>query len=136
MNTCMRWSAIIVAIIGVVALVCGILFVTQASSAEKEIASEIQPLKIADVDAKYEGVKAAQMALAATEEPQIQAKKAAPTATYIYLTAQRTSLALARTNIGVAGFVKTSGIVDILVGIGLILAGVSMGCCKKSQSTA
>jgi hypothetical protein len=129
MSTFTRWNAIVVAVLGVVALVFGIIFITQASSAEQDIANEIQPLKIAEVDAKYEAVKASQTALAMTEEPNIQAKTAAPTATYSYLTAQRASLALAKTNIGLAGFVRTSGIMGIIVGVGLILVG--LGLFKK-----
>ncbi len=134
MNTCKRMSAIVVAVLGVVCLVFGIIFITQASSAEQEIADEIQPLTIAEVDAKYEVVKTNQMALAMTEEPNIQAGRAAPSAMYNYLTVQRTSLGLARTNIGLAGFVRTSGIIDIIVGVGLILAG--LGLFKKTQSVA
>jgi len=134
MNTWTRWIAVVVAVLGVVSLVFGIIFVAQASSAEQEITSEIQPLKIAEVDAKYEAVKTNQMALAKTEEPKIQAGTAAPSAMYNYLTIQRTSLGLARANIGLAGFVRTSGIIDIIVGLGLILAGA--GLFKKSQSVA
>jgi len=134
MNTWKRGIAIVVAVLGVVCLVFGVIFITQASSAEQEIASEIQPMKIAEVDAKYEAVKIKQMALAMTEEPQIQAGKAAPSAMYNYLTVQRTSLGLAKANIGLAGFVRTSGIIDIIVGLGLILAGV--GLFKRGQSVA
>ena len=132
MNTFTRWSALVVAVLGVVSLVFGIIFITQASSAEREIANEIQPLKIAEVDAKYEVVKTNQTGLARTEEPQIQAGTAAPSAMYNYLTIQRTSLGLARANIGLAGFVRTSGIIDIIVGLGLILAGV--GLFRKSRA--
>jgi hypothetical protein len=134
MNTYTRWSAIVVAVLGVVVLVFGIIFITQASSAEQEIADEIQPLTIAEVDAQYEAVKTNQMALAMTEEPQIQAGQAAPSTTYNYLTVQRTSLGLARANIGLAEFVRTSGIIDIIVGLGLILAGV--GLFMKGRSVA
>ncbi|MBA7675897.1 hypothetical protein ES703_84136 [subsurface metagenome] len=131
MNTCARWGATVVVVLGVVGLVFGIIFITQASSAEREIANEIQPLTIAEVDAKYEAVKTNQLALAMTEEPQIRAGKAAPSTMYNYLTVQRTSLGLARANIGLVGFVRTSGIIYIIVGLGLILAGV--GLFKKGQ---
>jgi len=134
MNTCTRWSAIVVVVLGLVSLVFGIIFIIQAGSAEQEIANEIQPLTIAEVDAKYEAVKTKQVALAKVEEPEIQAGKAAPSTTYNYLTVQRTSLGLARANIGLAGFVRTSGIIDIIVGLGLILAGV--GLFRKGQSVA
>jgi hypothetical protein len=49
-----------------------------------------------------------------------------PSAMYNYLSVQRTSLALARTNIGVANFVQTTGIINILLGLGLILAGLAL----------
>jgi high-affinity Fe2+/Pb2+ permease len=128
----MRVMAIIVAILGVASLVLGILFVTAASSAEQEIADSIQPLTISEVDAKYDAVKQTQMALRMTEEPQIQAGKAAPSAMYNYLTIQRTSLGLTRSEIGLASFTRTSGIINIILGAGLILAGV--GLLKRRQS--
>jgi len=135
MNTCTRWSAIVVVVLGVVCLVFGIIFITQAGSAEKEVADEIQPITLTKLDATYEAVKAKQMDIRAVEEPNIQAQTAAaPSTTYNYLTVQRTALGLARTNIGLAGFVRTSGIIDIIVGLGLILAGV--GLFKKGRSTA
>ena len=129
MNTLTRWGAIVIVALGVAGLVLGIIFITQASSAEKEIANELQPLPIAEVEAKYEAVKTNQMALAMSEEPGIQAGTSAPSAMYNYLTVQRTSLGLARANIGLVGFVRTNGIIDIVVGLGLILAGV--GLSKK-----
>lgn len=134
MNTWTRVSAIVVAVLGVACLVFGIIFMTQASSAEQEIADDIQPLTIAQVDAQYEAVKTNQMALAMIEEPNIQAGTAAPSAMYNYLTIQRTGLGLARANIGLAAFTRTNGIIDIIVGVGLILAG--LGLFKKGQSVA
>jgi hypothetical protein len=134
MNAYKRVSAIAVIVLGVACLVFGIMFITQAKSAEQEIASEIQPLKIAEVDAKYDAVKTQQMALAMTEEPNIQAGKAAPSDMYNYLTVQRTSLGVAMANIGVAGFVRTSGIIDVIIGVGLILAGP--GLFKKGPGVA
>jgi hypothetical protein len=126
----LSWGAIVVTVLGVVCLVFGIIFIVQAGSAEQEIADEIQPLAIGEVDARYEAVSESQAALAAAEEPGIQAGTAAPSAMYNYLTIQRTSLGLARANIGLAGFVRTSGIIDVLVGLGLVLAGVVL--FKKS----
>lgn len=132
MNSLTRWGAIIIAAIGVASLVLGVVFIMQASSAEKIIAEEMQPLKLADVDAKYEAVKASQMALAQAEEPSIQAGTAAPSAMYNYLAVQRTSLGLARAEIGLAGFVRTYGITGIIVGVGLVLSGLVL--FRKGQS--
>ena len=134
MNTFTRLSAIAVIVLGLVGLVFGILFITQASSAEQAIADEIQPLTIAKVDPSYEAIKTNQMALAMTEEPQIQAGEAAPSTMYNYLTVQRASLGLVKTNIGLAAFVRSSGIINIIVGLGLILAGV--GLFKQTRSVA
>ncbi|MBL7166731.1 MAG: hypothetical protein ISS55_09650 [Dehalococcoidales bacterium] len=128
----MRLCSIVVSLVGVAALVFGIIFITQAGSSAQEVADSIQPVTLAELDGKYETVKAQQGAMRAAEEPQIQAGTAAPSSMYNYLTIQRTALGLARTNVGLAGFVRTSGILDILVGIGLVLAGV--GLFKHSQS--
>lgn len=134
MNTFTRLGAIAVTVLGLAGLVFGILFIAQASSAEQAIADEIAPLTIAEVDPSYDAVKTNQVALAMTEEPQIQAGEAAPSTMYNYLTVQRTSLGLAKTNIELVGLVRTIGIINIIVGLGLILAGV--GLFKQSRSAA
>jgi hypothetical protein len=122
----MRVIAVIVVILGLASLVLGVLFLTQASSARQEVADTIVPVTLDTLDATYDGVKAKADAIRATEEPQIQAGQAMPSAMYNYLSVQRTSLALARTNIGVANFVQTTGIINILLGLGLILAGLAL----------
>jgi len=129
----MRVSAVVVLILGLVALVFGIVFITQAGSAEDEIAESIAPLQLDDVDSRYEDVKAQQSAMRMVEGPAIQTG-ADPSAMYNYLTIQRTSLGLTRSQIGLASVTRTSGIINIIVGLGLILAGV--GLFKKSQSAA
>jgi hypothetical protein len=134
MNTWTRVSAIVVAILGVVCLVFGIVFVTQAGSAEQEISDDIKPLSIKQVDDQFEAVKAKQMALAAAEEPNIQAGKEDPSTNYNYLTIKRVGLGLTRSNIGFAAFLRTSGIINIIVGVGLILTG--LGLLKKGKSVA
>ena len=134
MNTFTRLSATAVTVLGLAGLVFGILFIAQASSAEQAITDEIQPLTIAEVDPSYDAVKIKQVALAMTEEPQIQTGEAAPSTMYNYLTVQRASLGLAKTNIELVGFVRTIGIINIIVGLGLSLAGV--GLFKQSRSAA
>lgn len=124
MNSVVKWGSLVVAVIGVAVLVLGIVFVAQAGSAEKEISDEIQPLTMSEVDGKYDAVSEQHAGLRQQEEPGIQAGTAAPSATYNYLTIQRTSLGLTRANIGLASFVRTNGIIDIILGVGLILAGL------------
>jgi hypothetical protein len=130
----MRALAVIVIILGLAALVFGILFIPQASSAEQEIADSVAPLTLDQVDAKYDAVAVKYDALKAAEEPQIQAKTAAPTINYVYLSAQRALLGLAKSNIGTAKFVRLNGLIDILVGLGLVLSGLVL--LRKSQSAA
>jgi len=122
----MRLFSIFVSLIGVITLVLGVVFITQAGSSEQEVAASIQPVTLEELDGKYEAVKTQQMALRAAEEPQIQAGTAAPSSTYNYLTIQRSSLGLARTNVGLAALVRTNGTINIIIGLGLVLAGFSL----------
>jgi hypothetical protein len=131
----MRVIAIIVVILGLASLAFGILFVSQASSAEKQVLDEIAPLtSLSQVDPHYDTVTAAFNKQMATEEPQIQAGKAAPSAMYAYLSGQRALLGLAKSNIGLAKFTRISGIVSIVVGLGLVLSGLAL--LRKAQSAA
>jgi hypothetical protein len=122
----MRALAIVVLVLGVIALAIGVTGITQASSAEATIASEISPLKIADVNSKYEAVKASHNQMRAAEEPNIQAGKAAPSDMYNYLSIQRTSLGLTRSNLGFATFIRMNGILNIIIGVGLVLTGYGL----------
>ena len=130
----MRVIAIIVAILGLATFVYGILFVAQAGSVETEVANSIAPLTLDQVDAKYNTVAAQYDVKKAAEEPKIQAKQGEASATYNYLSAQRALLGLSKTNIGMAKLVRTSGTVDIILGLGMFLAGVWL--LRKSQSAA
>ena len=125
----MRVIAIIVMILGLASLALGVLFVTESFSAEDEIAESIAPLPLDDVDSRYEQVKEQQSAMRAMEEPAIQGG-ADPSAKYNYLTLKRTSLGLTRSQIGLASFTRTSGIINVVLGAGLILAGI--GLLRKS----
>ena len=129
-----RVIGMVVALIGVAILVMGIVFEFQASTAKQKVADEISPIALSDLNAKYDIVKAGQEKYMALEEPKIQANppQAAPSVTYDYLSAQRGLLGLAKSNIETAKFVMMSGIVDIILGIGLILVGVAF--YKKKQT--
>ena len=130
----MRVLAVIIIILGLGTLVLGIMFIPQASSGQKDIETSIAPLKLSEVDAKYDAVSAKYDALKAAEEPNIQAGKAAPTISYVYVSAQRALLGLAKANIGVVKAVRTMGIVDIVVGLGLVLGGFVL--LRKTSAAA
>jgi hypothetical protein len=129
----MRVIGIIVLILGVAGLAFGVMFIPQSYSAEDEIAESIDPLPLDQVDSRYEEVKAQQSAMRAMEGPAIQSG-ADPSAMYNYLTIQRTSLGLTRSQIGLASLTRTIGIINIILGVGLILAGI--GLMRKGQSSA
>jgi hypothetical protein len=127
-----RLIGMIVAIIGVASLVMGIIFIVQSNSAKKQIADSITPVKMSELNATYDTITAKHDAVMTSEEPQIQAGKAAPSATYNYLSAQRALLGLAKSNVGVAGFLQTSGVLDIVLGVGLLLVGFAFTAKEKA----
>lgn len=130
----MRILAVIVIILGLATLVLGVLFIPQANSGEKEIADSIAPLTLDQVDGKYDAVSAKYNEQKAKEEPNIQAGKALPSDIYNYYSAQRALLGLAKTNMGTVKAVRTNGIVDIVVGLGLVLGGFVL--LRKNASAA
>jgi hypothetical protein len=119
----MRILAIVAILVGLAAIIFGILFIPQASSAEDEIATQVAPLKIDEVNAHYDMVTAAFNKQMAIEEPGIQAGQALPSAIYNYYSAQRALLGMAKANLGTAKFVRLNGIIDIMVGLGLVAVG-------------
>ena len=121
-----RFYGIIVALIGVAILAMGIVFLTQANTAKNTVADEISPITLSNLNAQSNTVEAAQEKQMAAEEPGIQAGQAQPSAMYNYLSAQRSLLGLAKSNVGMSGFVMMSGTVDIVLGIGLILVGLAL----------
>ena len=129
MNTFLR---LVIIVLGIASLVFGIIFIFQAGSGIQRIADDIAPLAVKDVDAQYDAISVNQQKMMAAEEPNIQAGKAAPSAMYNYLTVQRTGLGLARTNVGLVGFIRMGGIIDVILGLGLVLIGVAAPVKSKA----
>jgi len=116
----MRVISVIVVILGLASLVLGILFIVQAADAEQEVAESIAPLPLDQLDATYEAVTA-----------QYNQAKAAgagttPNPDFNALYGNKVGLGLARSNVGTANFVQTTGIINIILGAGLILAGLAL----------
>jgi hypothetical protein len=53
---------------------------------------------------------------------------------YAYLSGQRALLGLAKSNLGLAMFTRLSGIVGIVLGLGVVLSGLAL--LRKAQSAA
>ena len=105
--------AVLVTLVGVACVVFGILFILEAGSSRDTIAAEIAPLQLSQVDAKYEEAKAALAAVAGTAQEQVVAL-------------QKTSLGLAKANIGTVNFVQNAGIVNLIIGSGFVFAGIGL----------
>jgi ABC-type dipeptide/oligopeptide/nickel transport system permease component len=117
----MRILALLVVILGIATLVFGIMFIPQASSAKQEVVDSLSTgVTLDNLDAKYDQV----FALVKSTQPNDP----------LYLTyfAQRTSLGLARANVGIAKMANTVGIVDIILGVGLVFGGCAL-MMRKSQ---
>lgn len=119
----MKILSVIVVILGLASVVLGIVFTISSGTAENEVAESIAPLALDQLDARYESVKSSQMAMAAQEGQAIQNGQA-PSDMYSWLTLQRTSLGLARSNAGLSQLTRTLGIVNIVIGAGLVLTGI------------
>ena len=115
---------LLVSIIGVAAIVFGIVFIFQSGPAKKQVADNIAPITLSQLNATYNTVTANLTTDMQAEEPNIQAGKAQPSATLAYLAAQQAGLGLAKSNVGTADMVLMMGIVDVLIGLGLFVGGM------------
>ena len=121
-----RFYGIIVALIGVAILAMGIVFEAQANTAKKTVANEVSPIAVKDVNAQYDAASAGYNQYMAKEQPNISAGTAAPSTVYDYYGAQRALLGQAKANLGVAGFVMMTGVINIVLGLGLVLVGMAL----------
>jgi hypothetical protein len=122
----MRVLGIIVIILGIATLVFGILFLPQASSAKQKVADSLTaPVTLDNLDATYDQISGAYDQIKASGMPSSDPQ-------YVMVLGQRTSLGLARSNVGTAKMVMTTGIVDIIAGVGLVLVGFAL--LRKAQS--
>src|SRR4030042_4112806 len=105
----MRVLGICLIILGLAVLVFGILFIPQASSAKQKVVDSLTaPVTLDNLDSTYDKI----------DQGLDQMKGNEPE--YLGTFAKRTSLGLAKTNVGIAKIVQTSGIIDIIIGVGMI----------------
>jgi len=123
----MRLLGLLVVILGIAALVFGILFIPQASDAKQKVVDSLTaPVTLDNLDATYDQISGAFNQLKAAGMPSSDPQ-------YVMVLGQRTSLGLARSNVGLAKFINTMGMVNIIVGVGLVLAGCAV-MMKKNQA--
>jgi predicted PurR-regulated permease PerM len=123
----MRLLALVVVILGIAALVFGILFIPQASQAKQKVADSLTaPVTLDNLDATYDQISGAYDQIKASGMPSSDPQ-------YVMILGQRTSLGLAKSNVGVAKVLQTMGIVNIIIGAGLVFAGCAL-MMRKGQN--
>jgi predicted PurR-regulated permease PerM len=122
----MRILALLVVILGIAVLVFGIIFIPQASEAKQKVADSLTSgVTLDNLDDKYDQINGAYDQLKASGMPSNDPQ-------YVMVLGQRTSLGLAKSNVGVARVLNTLGIVNIIAGAGLVFAGCVL-IMRKSQ---
>jgi hypothetical protein len=111
----LKMSAITIAIVGIVLIVFGILGIVGAGNSEQEVADELAPVTLATLDDTYDQITAAYTPLRGTDSPQESV-----------LLGKKTSLGLARSNVGTIEFVRNTSILEIILGAGLVLASAGL----------
>jgi len=119
----MRILSLVALVLGIAAIVFGVLFMVQANTGHNEIITSIVPLTEDQINPQYDAVSAKYNQVMAAEEPAIQGGTAAPSAMYNYLSAMRGQLGLAKANIGTVKAIRMIGYVNIAIGIGMAFVG-------------
>jgi uncharacterized membrane protein HdeD (DUF308 family) len=107
--------SMLVAVVGVAAIVLGVVFIMQANSSKTTLENELAPVTLANLNATYDQVKAG---LA-----QAQAAGDAAVETTQSLGWQKAALSVAKANAGTIQFVQMSGIAAIVLGVGFLCTG-------------
>jgi hypothetical protein len=116
--------SILVAVIGVVCVVFGVLFIMQAGDSKTTVVDELATsgVTLDTLDAKYDAAKAGLAQALAAGAPGTETAQSVGW--------QKASLGIAKSSLTTIGFVEKSGILTIVIGAGLVLAGC--GLMKKS----
>ena len=116
----MRILALVTLILGLAAIVLGVVFMMNASSGNDEIAASVAPLTLDQVEPTYDQLVAAVSQTPATDP------------TYATVFGKKTALGLAKANIANMKILRLNGLVDIIVGLGLLLTGFALFSKKAS----
>jgi len=123
----MRILALLVVILGIAVLVFGIIFIPQASEAKQKVADSLTaPVTLDTLDATYDQISGSFDQLKASGMPSSDPQ-------YVMVLGQRTSLGLAKSNVGIARVLNTMGIINILLGVGLVFTGCAL-IMRRNQS--
>jgi hypothetical protein len=116
-------SALLVAIIGVVCIVFGVLFIMQAGTSRDALSAELKEsgVTLATLNTKYDEAKAGLAKAIAAGAPGVETSQSVGW--------QKASLGSAKTSASTISFVEKTGMVVIIVGVGFALAG--LGLLKK-----
>jgi hypothetical protein len=114
-----------VAVIGVVAIVFGVLFMMQANSSRTTLVAELKAsgITLATLDKTYDTAKAGLAAASAALATAPDAAKAAVNEKIQDAGWQKASLSAAKASRGTIDFVQMSGILSIILGAGFVVTG-------------
>jgi hypothetical protein len=110
----MRILSLVTLILGLAAIVLGVVFMMNASSGNDEIATSVAPLTLDQVGPTYDQLVAAVSQMPKTDP------------SYVATFGQKTAIGLAKSNMANMKILKLNGIVDIIIGAGLLLAGLAL----------
>jgi len=114
----LKMSALCIAIVGVVAIVFGIMGIMEAGKAEQRVLDEITPMgiELCNVNATYGQLSAGFAQMNESDDPEAYQKAKL----------NKTSLGLIRSNVGTIKFVRNTSILEIIAGAGFVLASVGL----------
>ncbi len=114
----LKMSALCIAIVGVVAIVFGIMGIMEASKSEDKVAEELAAynVELCNVHAAYGQASATLgQAMQSGDAEKIQDARL-----------DKGSLGLAKSNVGTIKFLRNTAILEIIAGAGFVLAGVGL----------
>ena len=112
------FGSLLVVLVGVVAIVFGVMFIMQAGSSRTTLSDELKAsnVTLATLNAAYDQAKAGlEQATAAKNAEAVQSAGW-----------QKASLSVAKSSVSTINFVEKSGILNIVMGVGFIFIGLFM----------
>ena len=112
------FGSLLVVLVGVVAIVFGVMFIMQAGSSRTTLSNELKAsnVTLATLNAAYDQAKAGLEQATAAKNAE-----AAQSAGW-----QKASLSVAKSSVSTINFVEKSGILNIVLGVGFVLVGLFM----------
>jgi hypothetical protein len=112
--------SILVTVIGIVCIVFGVMFIMQAGSSRTDVVDELKASNVTadNLNAKYDEAKAGLVQALTAGAPGAESAQS--------IGWQKASLGVAKSSLATISFVEKSGILTIVIGLGLVLTGLAL----------